>query len=185
MQEDLVDRYLDGEGGAQRLSGRRRRHRVEVGGLAQDAGAAVDAEDLLAARDEVEEPDVRVAQDVVEAVAPAVPGAFGEGDRRGVDDVREAGEVAARRGVAVAVLVRGGQDAEGGTGEDVEVLGSEAVVDLLDHDGPGLAEERGQLLGVADLGGGDRDGGTGLGAGGGGRGRRGGGGAFVAGERGH
>ncbi|KOG61228.1 hypothetical protein ADK76_14070 [Streptomyces griseoflavus] len=119
MQVYLVDVEEQGE----RRSLPAYRHGVEERRVGEDACPAVDAECVLAARYQIEQPGVRVLQDVVEGVGPPVSRPVRQGRCGGVQDVGETGQAAARGDVAVALRVGGG-----GPRDSVSQAGEGAVV---------------------------------------------------------
>ncbi len=79
--------------------------------IANDGGAAVDAEGVVAAGDERDQPDMRVEEDVVEAVGPpALPGRPGIRDGRVIEHRDQVGRIALGRDIEVALVVGGGHE---------------------------------------------------------------------------
>ncbi len=69
-------------------------HLFGVRGVREQCGATVDAQGVAASRHEEDEPDVRILQDVGEAVGALVARALGDRQCRVVDHEPEAGRVA-------------------------------------------------------------------------------------------
>ena len=82
-------------------------------GIDRDPRLAVDAQRLVHAGDEEEQADRRVDDDVLQRVEPVVAGPVGDGDRAVVEDGGEAGLVALRRHVGIAVAVGRADQHEG------------------------------------------------------------------------
>ena len=141
VEEGFVDSDDEGGGGV-----------VVVGGPAMgdcgvggDVGGAVDAEGFLGAGDEEEKADGGVGEDVGQGVETVVAAPVGEGEGRVIEDVDEAGSIAARGDVGpvgavsgegaegaffnegAAVFVEFGLGFEAGAFEDGRVEGAEFV----------------------------------------------------------
>ena len=68
-------------------------HVVELRQVGDQLGAAVDAECVAPARNETDQPDVRVLQDVVEPVHATVPRTFRDREPTGAEHVHKPGRV--------------------------------------------------------------------------------------------
>ena len=128
-------------------------HLVEERRVADQPGAAVDAQGVAAAGDEEVQPDVRVLQDVLVAVGPLVARPLGERDRVVVDDVHQlAGRVALRRGVALTGRRRRRQHAERRGREPVTVDVEQRRTALVAGALVGLTEQADEVVDGRDLG---------------------------------
>ena len=101
VEEHLLD--VDEEGEARPVPAHD--HVVEERRIPHDRGPAVDAQGVAAARDDEDESDVRIAEDVVEPVGPPVAEPLGDRDGRVVEHHGEAARIALRRHVQRTVLV--------------------------------------------------------------------------------
>ena len=119
---------------------------VEQLGVAGEAGAAVDAQRLVEARNKEEQPGAAGPDDVPERVDELVPGGIGDREPPVVQHVHEAGRAALRRHVAVSVLVGGRDQNERRAGDEVPAVGVEPVDDLVRHRLHGGPVERRQLV---------------------------------------
>ena len=134
----LAHRHHDGAAGGFAL-GSKGGEGVGVGG---DDGGAVDADGFVDAGDEENQADAGMGDDVLQAVDPAVAGAIGQDERVGVQDMDEAGRIAAGARVHIARTVGRGEDGEGREGDEGLTMGIE-VIELLQH---------GALAGGAEMG---------------------------------
>ena len=96
MQERLLDLDADGE----RRALAARHHPIEDLVVLDDPRAAVDAQGVLAAGDQEDQPDVRVLEDVAHTVELLVAEPVGDGEAMLVEHQHEPGRVALRRDVA-------------------------------------------------------------------------------------
>ena len=114
--------------------------------VADDAGAAVDAQGVLAAGDQEDQPEVRVLHDVGEAIDAVVADPVRDREVGVVQDHHEAGRVALGGDVAAARRTRGGDQHEGGPGDERAGVRVEPAAILPHRALAGGAEERPQLL---------------------------------------
>ena len=107
-------------------------------GVVDDPRAAVDPERVVDARDEEEQRDPVVGEEIRERVGELVARAVREEESPLVEDANEAGRVAARRDVETAVRASRGDDDERRPLDELPRERVEPVRDL-------LADERGRL----------------------------------------
>ena len=121
--------------------GRAPRSGPAASGSALIRGAAVDAQGLGHARDEEQQPDVRVVDDVALAIQAVVARPVGDRERPLVEHLNEARRVAARRVVGEPVRARGREAQERRERDEAPAVVVE-VVELLSarRAGPGAAK---------------------------------------------
>ena len=141
---------MDDDGGDRRLA--LHFHLREQSRVCGNLRLAVDPQRLAHAGDQEDHADIRVLDDVDQAVDAPVSGPVGNGDGAVVDDMDEARRIALRRHVSRAVAARRGQDQEGRERDEVAAV----LVQLRDRllrraSGGGAVDSAKFVLGAQDV----------------------------------